>query len=134
MQIIILHIKLISVIICYTYTQFIMRTPDQQKDSTPSPVSKLDGSNKRVIITQEATDNPPNQPEGSTLTSHMETNGSDGTNPNHNYNPNPILMILQYDPAHLQCNYVELLKLGNKMKGIVEIPTKTFRRTHLWSD
>ena len=97
-------------------------------------MSKLDGSNKRVIITQEATDNPPNQPEGPTLTSHMETNGSDGTNPNYNYNPNPILMMLQYDPAHLQCNYVELLELGNKMKGIVEIPTKTFRRTHLWSD
>ena len=43
----------------------------------------------RVIVTQEATDNPPNQPEGATLTSHMEINGLDGTNPNHNYNPNP---------------------------------------------
>ena len=73
-----------------------MSTPEQQqKDSTPSPVSKQDGSNKRVITTQRATDNPPSQPEGPTLTNHMETNGSDGTNSNHNHNPgvlNPSLI------------------------------------------
>lgn len=54
-----------------------MSTPDKKKDSTPSPVSKSDGSNKRVIVTQEATDNPPQHPEGPSLTSlnHMEPMG-----------------------------------------------------------
>ena len=33
----------------------------------------------------------------------------------------PVALQSLYDPAHLQCNYVELLELGDKMKGIVEI-------------
>ena len=35
----------------------------------------------------------------------------------------PLALKLLCDPAHLQCNYVELLEAGYKMKGILEIST-----------
>ena len=33
----------------------------------------------------------------------------------------PVALQSLYDPAHLQCNHVELLEIGDRMEGIVEI-------------
>ena len=41
----------------------------------------------------------------------------------------PLALQSLYDPAHLQCNYMELLEAGNKMKGILEI--STIQQKHL---
>ena len=78
----------------------------QRDETTPSPVSKEDGSNKRIIVNQGTNSNKPKQPPAlmepaaSVPNVHvameitLTSSGPDGkelpnSNPNHNPNPNP---------------------------------------------
>ena len=77
---------------------------NQRKENTPSPVSKEDGSNKRILINQgNPTSKPPQPPatmdppvntphvamEINVTTSGQDGNESINSNPNNNPNPNP---------------------------------------------
>lgn len=68
---------------------------ETDRDSTPSPVSKKDGSNKRIMV-QQSTSIPPKQP---TLDSHNELTmedifGTDGREANSNPESNPTLNVI----------------------------------------
>ena len=77
---------------------------NQREENTPSPVSKEDGSNKRILINQgNPTSKPPQPPaimdppvntphvamEINVTTSGQDGNESINSNPNNNPNPNP---------------------------------------------
>lgn len=65
-----------------------MAEPITVDESTPSPVSKPDGSNKRVLTNQGQSSTIRKQP-AATPEGSGGLDGNEGNNPNPNHNPNP---------------------------------------------
>ena len=78
----------------------------REETTTPSPVGKEDGSNKRILVNQESSSNPPKQPTPLiqpavnvpsvameiTLDSSIGQDGKESNNPNPNHNPSTIIV------------------------------------------
>ena len=80
----------------------------QRDETTPSPVSKEDGSNKRIIVNQGTNSNKPKQPPALMETAAsvpnvameitLTSSGPDGKElPNSNPNHNPIHVVHRID-------------------------------------